>query len=120
VLGLAAIAPSLSRTSAGGVLLAVLRLCPTVSFLAAPYNSLSAQHAALPPKLRERRGTDHDLDEPDDDHLHDGDNAYHRGHSGVHDVDDAGHRGHSRVHDVDHAVVACGSAESHSSCWRCR
>jgi glycosyl transferase family 2 len=59
VLGLAAIAASLSRTSAGGVLLAVLLLWPTVSFVAAPYNSLSAQHAALPPELRERRRTEY-------------------------------------------------------------
>ncbi len=59
VIGLAAIAGSLSRTSPGGVLLAGLLVWPTVSFLAAPYNSLSAQHAALPPDLRERRRTEY-------------------------------------------------------------
>ena len=46
-------------TSPGGLLLAALLLWPTVSFLAAPYNSLSAQHAALPPDLRERRRTEY-------------------------------------------------------------
>ncbi len=51
--------PALSRTSPGGVLLAALLVWPTVSFLAAPYNSLSAQHAALPPELRERRRTEY-------------------------------------------------------------
>ncbi|HEY1518775.1 MAG TPA: glycosyltransferase [Solirubrobacteraceae bacterium] len=59
VLGLLAIAGALSRTSPGGVLLAALLAWPTVSFLAAPYNSLSAQHAALPPELRERRRTEY-------------------------------------------------------------
>ena len=41
------------------MLLAALLVWPTVSFLAAPYNSLSAQHAALPPELRERRRTEY-------------------------------------------------------------
>ena len=59
VLGIAAIAGALSRTSPGGILLAALLVWPTVSFLAAPYNSLSAQHAALPPDLRERRRTEY-------------------------------------------------------------
>ena len=59
VLGLAAIAGALSRTSPGGFLLAGLLVWPTVSFLAAPYNSLSAQRAALPPDLRERRRTEY-------------------------------------------------------------
>jgi cellulose synthase/poly-beta-1,6-N-acetylglucosamine synthase-like glycosyltransferase len=61
LLGVVAIVASLSRTSSsyGGALLAVLLLWPTVSFLAAPYNSLSAQQAALPPRLRERRRTEY-------------------------------------------------------------
>ena len=59
MVGLAAIAGALSRTSPGGLLLAGLLLWPTISFLAAPYNSLSAQHAALPPDLRERRRTEY-------------------------------------------------------------
>ncbi len=58
-LGLIAIAGALSRGSAGGLLLAALLLWPTASFLAAPYNSLSAQRAALPPDLRERRRTEY-------------------------------------------------------------
>jgi hypothetical protein len=37
----------------------VLLLWPTTSFFAAPYNSLSAQHAALPPDLTERRQTEY-------------------------------------------------------------
>jgi hypothetical protein len=36
-----------------------LLVWPTASFLAAPYNSLSAQHAALPPDLGERRRTEY-------------------------------------------------------------
>ncbi len=59
LLGLAGIAGALSRTSPGGALLAGLLVWPTVSFLAAPYNSLSAQHAALPPNLRERRRSEY-------------------------------------------------------------
>jgi cellulose synthase/poly-beta-1,6-N-acetylglucosamine synthase-like glycosyltransferase len=60
VLGLAAIAGSLTRASSyGGVLLAGLLVWPTASFLAAPYNSLSAQQATLPPHLRERRRTEY-------------------------------------------------------------
>lgn len=60
VLGVAAIVGALARSSGyGGPLLAVLLAWPTVSFLAAPYNSLSAQQAALPPALRERRRTEH-------------------------------------------------------------
>jgi hypothetical protein len=57
--GVAAIAGSLSNTSPGGVLLALLLVWPTVSLFAAPYNSLSAQRAALPPELRERRRTEY-------------------------------------------------------------
>ncbi|MGH2874654.1 MAG: glycosyltransferase, partial [Solirubrobacteraceae bacterium] len=59
LLGLIAIGGALARTSSyGGVLLAVLLIWPTTAFLAAPYNSLSAQSAALPPDLRERRRTE--------------------------------------------------------------
>ena len=59
VLGVVAIVGAASRGTPGGVLLAVLLLWPTTSFFAAPYNSLSAQHAALPPELRERRRTEY-------------------------------------------------------------
>jgi len=60
LLGMAAIGVSLSSTSgSGGPLLAVLLVWPTVSFLAAPYNSLSAQRAALPADLAERRRTEY-------------------------------------------------------------
>ena len=59
LLGLLGIAGSVSRGTPGGFLLAVLLLWPTTSFLAAPYNSLSAQRAALPPDLRERRRTEY-------------------------------------------------------------
>jgi glycosyltransferase involved in cell wall biosynthesis len=59
-LGLAGIAGALSHvTSYGGPLLAALLVWPTMSFLAAPSNSLSARRAALPPELRERRRTEH-------------------------------------------------------------
>jgi glycosyltransferase involved in cell wall biosynthesis len=59
-LGLAGIAAALTDVSSyGGPLLAVLLLWPTMSFLAAPSNSLSARRAALPPDLRERRRTEH-------------------------------------------------------------
>ena len=59
LVGIVAIAGALSHTSPGGFLLAGLLVWPTVSFLAAPYNSLSAQRAALPPDLRERRRTEY-------------------------------------------------------------
>jgi cellulose synthase/poly-beta-1,6-N-acetylglucosamine synthase-like glycosyltransferase len=59
LLGLLGIAGSVSRGTPGGFLLAALLLWPTASFLAAPYNSLSAQRAALPPDLRERRRTEY-------------------------------------------------------------
>jgi cellulose synthase/poly-beta-1,6-N-acetylglucosamine synthase-like glycosyltransferase len=60
LVGVIAIAGALSRSSGyGGPLLAVLLLWPTVSFLAAPYNSLSAQRATLSPALRERRRTEY-------------------------------------------------------------
>jgi hypothetical protein len=59
-LGLAGIAGSLIHGQGyGSVLLAVLLVWPTLSFLAAPYNSLSAQRAALPPELGARRRTEH-------------------------------------------------------------
>ena len=60
LLGMTAIGAALSNPSGyGGPLLAVLLIWPTVSFLAAPFNSLSAQRAALPPALRERRRTEY-------------------------------------------------------------
>lgn len=59
LLGLVGIVGSVLQVTAGGFLLAALLLWPTVSFLAAPYNSLSAQRAALPPDLRERRRTEY-------------------------------------------------------------
>jgi glycosyltransferase involved in cell wall biosynthesis len=59
LLGLAGIGAALAHASSyGGPLLAALLLWPTASFLAAPYNSLSAQRAALPADLRERRRTE--------------------------------------------------------------
>jgi hypothetical protein len=39
-------------------LLAGLLLAPTLGFAAAPYNSLAAQRASLPPDLRQRRATE--------------------------------------------------------------
>jgi glycosyltransferase involved in cell wall biosynthesis len=59
LLGVAAIVGSLASISPGGALLAALLLWPTGSLFAAPYNSLSAQRAALPPDLRERRRTEY-------------------------------------------------------------
>jgi glycosyltransferase involved in cell wall biosynthesis len=41
-----------------GPLLAALLLFPTLGFAAAPFNSLAAQRAALPPDLRHRRRTE--------------------------------------------------------------
>jgi hypothetical protein len=59
LLGLAAIAGALAHAASySGALLAALLIWPTMSFLAAPYNSVSAQRAALPPHLRERRRTE--------------------------------------------------------------
>jgi hypothetical protein len=56
VLGVAGIAAALTNTSGyGGPLTAALLLWPTLAFLAAPYNSRAAQHAALPPELAARR-----------------------------------------------------------------
>lgn len=59
LLGFVGIVGAVSRATPGGFLLAVLLLWPTASFLAAPYNSLSAQRAALPDELRERRQTEY-------------------------------------------------------------
>ncbi len=57
--GLAAIAGALTRpTTLSGPLLAGLLVFPTLGFAAAPFNSLAAQHAALPPDLRSRRRTE--------------------------------------------------------------
>jgi cellulose synthase/poly-beta-1,6-N-acetylglucosamine synthase-like glycosyltransferase len=59
LLGLVGIAGAVSQGTPSGLLLGALLLWPTSSFLAAPYNSLSAQRAALPPELRERRRTEY-------------------------------------------------------------
>ncbi len=60
ILGVLGIAGALSRHSGlGGPLVAVLLLWPTLAFAAAPYNSLAAQRAALPPELRARRRTEY-------------------------------------------------------------
>ena len=59
LLGLVGIVGSVLQVTAGGFLLAALLLWPTVSFLAAPCNSLSAQRAALPPDLREHSRTEY-------------------------------------------------------------
>jgi hypothetical protein len=59
LLGVAATVGSLASISPGGALLAALLVWPTVSLFAAPYNSLSAQRAALPPDLSERRRTEY-------------------------------------------------------------
>ena len=60
VVGLTAIAGSLIREQGyGSFLIAGLLVWPTFSFFAAPYNSLSAQRAALPPELASRRRTEY-------------------------------------------------------------
>jgi hypothetical protein len=60
VLGLAGIVACLSNPSGyGSVLAAVLLVWPTFAYASAPYNSLSAQRAALPPQLRIRRRTEY-------------------------------------------------------------
>jgi cellulose synthase/poly-beta-1,6-N-acetylglucosamine synthase-like glycosyltransferase len=65
VLGVLGIVGALSRHSGlGGPLVAVLLLWPTLAFAAAPFNSLAAQHAALPPELRERRRTEYQRSSP--------------------------------------------------------
>ena len=59
-LGVLGIAGALSRHSGlGGPLVALLLVWPTLAFAAAPYNSLSAQRAALPPELQARRRTEY-------------------------------------------------------------
>ena len=56
VLGLAGVVAALMHpTSLSGPLLAGLLLLPTISFAAAPLNSLAARRAALPPDLAARR-----------------------------------------------------------------
>jgi multisubunit Na+/H+ antiporter MnhG subunit len=59
LLGLGGIIGAAATTSSTGLLVAGLLSWPTGSFLAAPYNSLSAQHAALPADLKERRRTEY-------------------------------------------------------------
>jgi cellulose synthase/poly-beta-1,6-N-acetylglucosamine synthase-like glycosyltransferase len=60
LLGVVAIVGAVARGSGyGGWLIGGLLLWPTLSFLSAPYNSVSAQRAALPPELRERRRTEY-------------------------------------------------------------
>jgi glycosyltransferase involved in cell wall biosynthesis len=57
--GAVGIAGALSHASTlSGPLLAALLLFPTLGFAAAPFNSLAAQRAALPPELRHRRRTE--------------------------------------------------------------
>jgi hypothetical protein len=59
VLGFLAIAAGLSRVDTySGPLLAGLLVFPTLGLAAAPFNSLAARRAALPPQLRERRRTE--------------------------------------------------------------
>jgi serine/threonine-protein kinase len=59
LLGLAGIAASLTQpVSLAGPLTAALLLWPTIAYLSAPFNSLAAQRAALPPELRYRRSTE--------------------------------------------------------------
>jgi cellulose synthase/poly-beta-1,6-N-acetylglucosamine synthase-like glycosyltransferase len=60
LLGLAGIAGALARPSGyGGPLTAALLVWPTASFAAAPWNSLAARRAALPPQLAARRRTEY-------------------------------------------------------------
>jgi hypothetical protein len=59
VLGVLGIAGGLTRWNTySGPLLAGLLLFPTLGMAAAPFNSLAARRAALPPELRERRRTE--------------------------------------------------------------
>jgi glycosyltransferase involved in cell wall biosynthesis len=59
LLGVLAMAASLTRLDTySGPLLAGLLLFPTLGLAAAPFNSLAAQRAALPPELRARRRTE--------------------------------------------------------------
>jgi cellulose synthase/poly-beta-1,6-N-acetylglucosamine synthase-like glycosyltransferase len=59
LLGLTAIVAAAATASPTGLLVAGLLIWPTGSFVAAPYNSLSAQRAALPAELSERRRTEY-------------------------------------------------------------
>jgi hypothetical protein len=57
--GAVGIAAALTHpTTLSGPLLAALLFFPTLGFAAAPFNSLAAQRAALPPDLRHRRRTE--------------------------------------------------------------
>jgi cellulose synthase/poly-beta-1,6-N-acetylglucosamine synthase-like glycosyltransferase len=59
LLGVLAIAGSLTKWHTySGPLLAGLLVVPTLGLAAAPFNSLAAQRAALPPELRQRRRTE--------------------------------------------------------------
>jgi glycosyltransferase involved in cell wall biosynthesis len=59
LLGVLSIAGALTRWhSFSGPLLAGLLVVPTLGLAAAPFNSLAAQRAALPPELRQRRRTE--------------------------------------------------------------
>jgi cellulose synthase/poly-beta-1,6-N-acetylglucosamine synthase-like glycosyltransferase len=65
ILGVLAIGGALSQHSGlGGPLVALLLLWPTLAFAAAPYNSLAAQRAALPPELQARRRTEYQRSSP--------------------------------------------------------
>jgi hypothetical protein len=55
LLGVVGIVGALTNTGHTGLLTAALLLWPTFAFLAAPYNSMAAQRAALPPELLARR-----------------------------------------------------------------
>jgi hypothetical protein len=60
VLGLAGIVAALSTSAGyGSALTAALLVWPTIAYGGALFNSLSAQRAALPPKLRSRRDTEY-------------------------------------------------------------
>jgi cellulose synthase/poly-beta-1,6-N-acetylglucosamine synthase-like glycosyltransferase len=63
VFGIAGIIAALTKaTELSGPLLAALLLFPTLGLAAAPYNSLAARRASLPPQLRERRRTEYRRD----------------------------------------------------------
>ncbi len=63
LLGTLGIAAALTRaTQLSGPLLAALLLFPTLGMAAAPFNSWTAQRAALPPELRQRRRTENARD----------------------------------------------------------
>src|SRR5207248_11154811 len=59
VLGVLGMAGALTRLDTySGPLLAALLVFPTLGLAAAPFNSLAARRAALPPELRRRRSTE--------------------------------------------------------------